>query len=294
MELAMTKQFNYLLILTICSFIVVTTTYGWYEKYYPPYEKDDKPRQVCKINKIISSDRSNYITENTWIQIIAKKTSKYSQGVFINYIKNKGKVLLSNIIATKGELESTSLYWTLLNHDSKKDFIIVTTNNNDTYNLAFILSNQEGYSVINIASEAFSQDLFYDYNNDHRCEFLQMSWMGATDIILKKTSNKVAKLLKKSGYTGIFYTPEFFVYNIVYFGNNGAKYKNKLSKYFPRWIEAKFELYEYGATNHNFSIDQYGHIPNSLAAKITEEEKKIIWKTYQKEHAYLDKALGKP
>jgi len=290
----MIKQFNFLLIVTIFSSMLVTTTYGWYEKYYPPYEKDNKPRQVCKINKIISSDKSNYITGNTRIQIIAKQTSKYAQEVLINYIKNKEKVLLSNRIATEGELKNTRLYWALLNHDSKKDFIIVTTSNNDTYHLAFILSNQEGYSVINIASEAFSQDLFYDYNNDNRCEFLQMSWLGAVDIIHKKPSNKVAKLLKKSGYTGVFYNPEFFVYNIVYFGNNTARYKNKLSRYFPRWIEAKYELFEYGTTNHNLSIDQYGHMPNSLAAKITEEQKRIIWKTYQREHAFPDKALVRP
>lgn len=290
----MTKQFNYLLILTICSFIVVTSSYGWYEKYYPPYEKDNKPRQVCKINKIISSDQSNYITGDIWIQILSKKISKYSQGIFINYIKNKGKVLLSNRIATQGKLEDTSLYWALLNHDSKKDFIIVTMNDNDTYNLAFILSNQEGYSIVNIASEAFSQDLFYDYNNDYRCEFLQMSWVGATDIIQRKVSSNVAKLLKKSGYIGVSYTPEFFVYNIVSFGKNRAEYKNKLSKYFPRWIEAKFELYEYGTTNNNFSIDQYGHMPNSSATELTKEEEKNIWEIYLKEHAYLDKALGEP
>lgn len=267
--------------------------YSGYLQYFPPYDEQNKPRVGCKIQRINSLDSRNYVSGDFLFQLETKKNSITSWDLVITIKKKKGNILLNKALGRVGwSAHNAKVYWSYLNKDHKKDYIIVT-NSRDEYNLVFLLSKKDSFSLVKISTLDFSPDLFYDYNKDKRCEFLKMDLKGGS--YLKRPSKKVAKLLKKSGFIGEFYSPQFIVYNIVSFSskNKLATYNNKLSKYFPKWIEAKTELYEYGTTIYQLGIDQDGHLPNTKTASfLTEKDKKLIWKSQEK--VFGKELLGYP
>jgi len=250
-----------------------------YEKYYPPYPSGKAPR-TCKINRMnLKHIQEGIGSVNKYVY----EFSEYGQRKFVVIVKKKGSTLFrANIIDGKSKKKiisdvvvydshwgnSAIVFWSYLNKDNKKDLILafpLSSSSSDTYILTFLLSNKKGYSAIEMHTLGISQSLFYDYNDDGKCEFLQFDSMSDYALMRK------------------FHLPitSYLIYNIVQFDASSFKYNNALSRFFPRWLEFK-SVSVSDAVALKDSFDQYGHVPNDKAVQLPKVIKEKIWSIYLK------------
>ena len=256
------------LLAILIAYCVVTTAHARLEDIYPPYENKNKPRNTCKIHQLHSPKRDMFTTRDISIQ------TDSSWNLEVNFIKQQNKVLLAKmpLVYLGTPKNTTKVYWAYLNQDNKKDYIFsVRFHKSNTYMVVFLLTNKTGYFERHMLAEGFSTEFFYDYNNDQRCEFLLMERL--------ESKKNFKSLLNKSGYSATNYFTDFITYNIISFDSKTARYKNTLSKFFPRWIEVKIKHYEAESLS-NLTFDKYQYISNSIAALLPKKEKVIIWKEH--------------
>jgi len=244
----------------------------FYQRNYPPYIAGKEPL-TCKINRLhLKNVKEGFGSTDTHVYefiehdrrkfIVFEATGgKYNKKVEVKIVDHKSKrTIISEVIADRSYTGlSVSVYWSYLNKDNKKDLILafpIPSSSNDSYYVVFLLSNKKTYSVSRIGTMGISQSLFYDYNNDNKCEFLQL------EVI--------------SGYE--LGKPTYLVYNILQFTSTSFKYNNKLSRFFPRWIEFKTDPTQ--TSKHQ--LDQYGHLPNDQPADLSQKTKDKLWSIHLK------------
>jgi len=237
-----------------------------YVDNFPPYSLGTNP-PFCKIQRIYLKEEKGestfrvfrYIDNGNRYKIIldSGKSRDMKRGGFwitkLTILKNNIPILENEIVAIQ-EPDSAIVFWSYLNEDDKKDIIIafptLPSPSPDKYYVTFLLSDKNQYHVSRIHTYAISQNLFYDYNDDGKCEFLQLESFPRY-------------VISKKG-------PSYLVYNIMQFTKSSFKYNNKLSRYFPRWMV--------------FKSTEINHYPdtNNHATKFPESITNLFWGEYLK------------
>lgn len=204
-----------------------------YEHQNPPYKKGRMP-QSCKIYPIKPSVANRNVHEyrvqdkGKKLSIILKKIiDKKAYGLFstLNIKRGKGKARMIQPYSWAGFSPKyiDKVYWSYLNGDNQKD-LIVNTRFASIGKLkgfqvtTFYLSIGNTYSVKQLMSYKLEPADFMDYTNDKKCEYLHLSY------VFGDTANKKGKLIN------------YWSYNILSFVGGNIQIKNRLSRYFPKWI----------------------------------------------------------
>jgi len=236
-----------------------------YQDTLPPYDSGTNP-PVCKIQRLYVKEKRgsiyqtyNYIFNGDKYTIILEsgKTRNMNKGGFWIAkvtVLNNNKPVVKNEVVNLERPDSAVVFLSYLNQDNVKDIIIAfptgASSAPSKYFVTFLLSDKDQYHVRRIHTHAISQNLFYDYNDDGKCEFLQLETFDGA-------------LISKKG-------PPYFVYNILQFTKSSFKYNNKLSRYFPRWIAYK-----------STSVSHYPNT-NNHATKFPESITNFFWGQYLK------------
>ena len=254
----------------VCDLVCATTPslsdpypiFTIYQDDFPPYALGTNP-SVCKIQRIYAKEKRgltfqsySYIDNGDRYQIIldSGKTRNMRKGGFwitkLTVLRNN-KLMVKDVVVDLERPYSAVVFLSYLNQDNKKDIIIAVptvSSGPSTYFITFLLSDGDHYHVRRIYTYGISQNLFYDYNDDGKCEFLQLNAFDGT-------------LISKEG-------PPYLVYNIVQFTKSSFRYNNKLSRFFPRWIA--------------YRTTSPGHIPNTHATKFPERITNLFWRPFLK------------
>ena len=272
----------FLLFAFFCLVVISTPSFAdkpfivddFFIKNYPPYAHGKEP-VTCKTQKIkikkIQNGRTyhyfyEYMSNHGKMLIILDHLHKNRGGyrmIKARLIDEKiHKTLISDVMVDVSNDINGLIYSAFLNKDNVKDLILafpVRNSTPPTYNVTFLLSSKRGYSVRRVHALAFSQKLFYDFNTDGKCEFLH----------LDRVDGLVA--------TGVLGAPNYLVYNILQFTPSTFKFNNRLSRFFPRWLE--FKTVPAGQTSKH-QLDQYGHLPNDKAAQLPQRVKARFFDSY--------------
>jgi hypothetical protein len=213
---------------TLVLFLLLSFNLPAYEKDFPPYSKGKFP-PVCEIHLLKptqENDKNKGDFKSSYSLADQKKKlslslrmnyQKGSSGMYARLQDSSGKNLIRTIKIGSHPSNIGSIYWAFLNKDNHKDFII-TMDEGDGYlssgrqQITFLLSTKSGYSTKKIGAYHLEQKDFFDFSTDHKCEYLHQSLVSDG----------------KNNY---------WSYNILQFINDKIVIKNKLSRYFPKWIK---------------------------------------------------------
>ena len=259
-----------------CCLVFVATTpvlsepypiFTTYQDAFPPYNLGTSP-PVCKIQRLYKKEKKglafqayNYLdngNRHTLLLEFGKTVKKAERDFFFSKVtifKNKKPVVV-NKVQDLGRPYSAVVFLSYLNQDNIKDIIIAyptASSAPPTYFVTFLLSEKDTYHVRRIHTYAISQNLFYDYNDDGRCEFLQLEVFNPS-LISRKTPDYIVS--------------DYIVYNVMQFTKSSFKYNNKLSRFFPKWIA--------------FETTQPGSYPiaNNEVTKFPKKITNLFWEQY--------------
>ena len=229
---------------------------------FPPYDLGINP-PICKIQRLYKKGKKGLAFQaysyfdngnrHTILLEFGKTVKKTERDFFFSKVtvfKGK-KPLMVDKVQDLGQPYTAVVFLSYLNQDNIKDIIIAYSTFSSappTYFVTFLLSDKDTYHVSRIHTHAISKKLFYDYNDDGKCEFLQLEMFNPY-LISKKI-------------------PDYIVYNIMQFTKSSFKYNNKLSRYFPRWIA--FETTQPGSNP----------VTNNKAIKLPKKITNLFWEQY--------------
>lgn len=208
--------------------LVLSSNLSAFEKNFPPYAKNKFPT-VCQIHAIKPSSESNrnnshfkssYSLTDQKQKLLLTLNMNYQKdhsGIYLTLKNSSQEIYIKPIKIGSHPSHIERVRWAYLNKDSRKD-LIISMDEGDGYlssgrqQITFLLSTKTGYVAKKIEAYYLEQKDFYDYSSDKKCEYLHQAFI--TD--------------------GKNY---YWSYNILQFLGGKVVIKNKLSRYFPKWIQ---------------------------------------------------------
>ncbi|CAA6826894.1 MAG: Unknown protein [uncultured Thiotrichaceae bacterium] len=215
------------LLLAVATFIYLGGSVAFaFEPSAPPYPKGAFPDN-CSINQLQPIAETSRTETDYKSQYTAKSGAKsYSLTIDMDYgektfglyagLSSGKQELIRKVMIGDYPTYIDQVYSGFLNEDKQLDFIVnmqagdknLMGNRQHSY---FILSKGNRYAVRKITSYALEDKDFYDYTQDDRCEYLHLSFVSDQ-------------------------TQHYWVYNVLQFIDDKIVIKNKLSRYFPKWV----------------------------------------------------------
>lgn len=230
-----------------------------YEPSAPPYANDKFPDN-CSMNElkpIMETSRTQAGYKSSYR--VKQGTKIYQLNLVMDYAEKTfglyaglsvgNKQLITRVRIGDYPTYIDQVYSGFLNKDERPDFIVsmqagdknLVGNRQHGY---FLLSTEKGYVVRKLINYALESNDFYDYTQDDKCEYLHVSFLSDQ-------------------------RQHFWVYNVLQFIDDEIAIKNRLSRYFPKWIEFAS------------SVDK--------SAAISTQDKQRLWTDFLRKNEFVEK-----